>query len=167
MMTDPILAARPLPKGTDGNRVPMWVQVEGGLHRIGDQAPYFSLTYTMHRRGFRDQCQSGGAGHDTIRRYFGPRFDDLAALHLSSIDGAPMHAEANGWYWLGQDDMAALARHCRITIPEAEYIRHQVGHYDGAAAREEWGRIMEAMRPRWKNEADAAIAHHNLKEYGR
>lgn len=188
MNRDPILAARPLPKGTDGYRFPLWFQVEGGLHRIGDQRPYFSLTYTQHRRGFRDQCYAGGAGHETIARYFGDRFADLAALHLSDIDGVPMHAEANGWYQLagamgGAGEryhagnatygdtspdacLAAFARHCRISIPEAEMIRLHVSGYTTPYDREKWGEIMEMLRPRWKAEAKAAIERHHLRVYG-
>lgn len=100
MTRDPILATRLLPAGTDGYRVPLVFTVEGGLNYLrGNRAPYFSLTYTQHRKGFPNQCWSGGAGHEAILKYF-PRFADLAALHLSDIDGEPMHAEANGWYWL-------------------------------------------------------------------
>lgn len=100
-MYEPVLAAKSLPIGTDGYRVPLTIRVEGGLHYLrGNKSPYFSLTYTQHRKGFPNQCYSGGAGHETIRQHFGDRFNQLAALHLSYMDGEPMHAEANGWYWL-------------------------------------------------------------------
>jgi hypothetical protein len=70
------------------------------LHYLrGNAAPYFSLTYSQFGKGMPDQCQSGGAGHDRILKLY-PRFADLAALHLSDIDGVPMHPEANGWYSL-------------------------------------------------------------------
>jgi len=192
-MTDPILAARTLPAGTDGYRVPLTFVVEGDLHYIkGNHAPYFSLTYTQHRKGFPNQCYSGGAGHDVILRYF-PRFADLAALHLSDIDGAPMHAEANGWYWLagalgGADEryhggssdesksesecLAIFAKHCRISLGEADRLRAEVqaehdNNPDGwKAARETWALRMDDMRPRWKAEAETAIARHNLRVYG-
>jgi hypothetical protein len=193
MYRDPILASRNRPAGTDGYRVPLVFIVEGGLHNIrGNHAPYFSLTYTQHRRGFPNQCYSGGAGHDAILALF-PQYADLAALHLSDIDGVPMHAEANGWYQLAgalggageryhggndeaygrpADPLGAFARHCRITIEEAEAIRDAVGWWRGhspdgwKAARAQWGGIMEAMRPRWKAEAEACIARHHLRVYG-
>jgi hypothetical protein len=205
MNTDPMLAARPLPAGTDGHRVPLFFRVEGGLHYIrGNAAPYFSLTYTQHRRGNRNQCQSGGAGHERILELF-PRFADLAALHLADIDGVPMHAEANGWYYLagalggageryhgGQptgygpppDPLATFARHCRVTLDEAAAIRDDVRaayapppphlhrQYpapdagDWRPARARWGEILDAMRPRWKREAEACIARHHLRVYG-
>lgn len=102
-MNDPILAAR---RGMSvahilGERVSMYAAACGGLHYLrGNKAPYFSLTLWAHRNGFPDQRQQGGAAHDTIRRLFGKKFDKLAALHLADISGEPMHAVANGAYWL-------------------------------------------------------------------
>lgn len=192
-MDGPILAARSLPAGTDGYRVPLTFRVEGGLHYLrGNHAPYFSLTYTQHRKGFPDQCYSGGAGHDEIVRLF-PRFADLAALHLSDMDGVPMHAEANGWHWLAgalggageryhggnstpplsrDECLAIFARHCRITLAEADTLRREVmdeylHNPDGwQAARAVWALRMDDMRPRWKAEAEAAIARYGLVVYG-
>jgi hypothetical protein len=192
MLTDPILAARSLPAGSDGYRVPLTFRVEGGLHFIrGNHAPYFALTYTQHRKGFPNQCYSGGAGHDRILALY-PRFADLAALHLSDIDGVPTHAEANGWYWLAgamggagerfhggnasypkEPPLVIFARHCGVTLAAAAAIRGKVllaasGHAeaDWTAGRARWGIIMAAMRPRWKAEADACIARHSLRVYG-
>lgn len=94
---EPVLAVRTIPSGRNYN---LTFRVEGGLHYLrGNSKPYFTLTYTSHRKGFPNQCYSGGAGHEEILKYY-PRFADIAALHLSDIDGVPMHAEANGWYQL-------------------------------------------------------------------
>lgn len=194
MLTDPILASRSFPAGTDGYSVPLSFRVEGGLNYIrGNHAPYFSLTYTQHRKGFPNQCYSGGAGHDRILALY-PRFADLAALHLSDIDGVPMHAEANGWYWLAgamggageryhgssgtpsktrDDCLRTFAKHCRIAWDEAETIRRAVLlaslptlPVDWTPSRRLWGEIMDAMRPRWKAEAETCIARHSLRVYG-
>jgi hypothetical protein len=197
-MYEPILAARTLPAGTDGWRVPLTFRVEGGLHYIrGNAAPYFTLTYWQHRKGFPHQCESGGAGHDEIARWYGDRFADLAALHLSDIDGVP---EGNGWYWLAgamggageryhggntrghyggeyreptrDECLAVFARHCRITLPEAETLRAEaldeyLHNPDGwAAARATMALRLDDMRPRWRAEAEAAIARHNLRVFG-
>jgi hypothetical protein len=203
MTRDPVLAAKTLPKGADGYNVARTMRVEGGLHHIkGNKAPYFSLTMTAHRKGFPDQCYSGGADHETILKHY-PRFADLAALHLSSIDGEPMHAVENGWYQLagcypdgfgaryhagnsdrrcsdgayrhptGDECLESFARHCRINLTEAASIRDDVkaaamASRDNrqAIAKARLAEIMDAMRPRWKAEAEACIAHHALKVYG-
>lgn len=195
MTHQPILAEKSLPKGAyHGARVPVVLKVEGGLHYLrGNRTPYFSLTCTAHRKGFPEQYQGGGADHTTILRHW-PRFADLAELHLSDVDGVPMHAEANGWYWLagaagglgerfhggnGSDAKAAaeclaiFARHCRIGYGEAVAILLRClayGHErfgDGVGnPREMWKRICESMKPQWKAEAEACIARHNLKIYG-
>jgi hypothetical protein len=98
MNQEPVLATRRLAPG-DGYRVPRLLTIYGGLHYIkGNSKPYFSITTWSHRLGFRGQCQSGGADHDTIEKLWPGKFSDLIALHLHDIDGAPMSAEANGWY---------------------------------------------------------------------
>jgi len=191
---DPTLAARTLPAGAEGYRVPLYFAVHGGLHYIrGNHAPYFNLTYWQHRRGHPGQCEAGGAGHDTIARYFGDRFADLAALHLADIDGVPSSAEANGWYWLAgalggagerfhgsnstsprtpAECLDILADHLRISRAEAgrladEALEERTHNPDGwAAARAAFGLRLDDMRPRWKAEADAAIARHHLRVYG-
>ena len=198
MTHDPVLAARSFAKGHEGSRVALSFRVEGGLHYLkGNNKPYFSLTYTEHRKGFPNQCYSGGAGHDKILKYF-PRFADLAALHLSDIDGVPMHAEANGWYWLSgylggmgeeyhggsgqfgktpEQCLEIFARHCRISIEEARALADKCREaklpngwgadvHCAKASRDVWRAACEAMRPRWKAEADACIANHKLAIYG-
>lgn len=90
------LAVKTIPSHTKAYNLTL--RVEGGLEYIrGNSAPYFSLTATIHRKGFPNQCWSGGCQHDIILKHY-PRFANLAALHLSDIDGKPMHAEANSWY---------------------------------------------------------------------
>lgn len=98
-MREPLLAHKRLPP-SDGYKVPRVFKVYGGLRKLGSQSPYFSITAWAHRAGFPSQCQSGGAAHDEIERHFPGRFTDLIALHLCDENGAPMHAEANGWYYL-------------------------------------------------------------------
>jgi hypothetical protein len=207
MHRDPILAAKSI-RPVLGGYPNVWLtfKVEGGLHFIkANGKPYFTLTYTSHRKGFPNQCYSGGAGHDEILKHY-PKFADLAALHLSDIDGVPMHAEANGWYSLagalggaGQQYHAGnskrhcpivppadkpwqnteyreptqaeclqiFADHCRIPIEEAQAIRDRVAaKWNFPDMRSEWRAIMETMRPRWKAEAEACIAKHNLRVFG-
>lgn len=122
--------------------------VVGGLHYMrGNRAPYFSLTAIQDRkeRG-RWQDDMGGCCHDLILKHY-PELADLAALHLSDMDGAPMHAVENGWYWLAgampegvaqyhggngtpaksaDECLQVFADHCRIGIGEARGILAQV-----------------------------------------
>lgn len=169
---EPILASREY-----RDRVPMIQFVYGGLEYIkGNNKPYFTLTCWNHRKGFPNQCQSGGCDHESILKHW-PRFADLAALHLSDIDGVPMHAEANGWYdlagFLGgteyrrptrEECLAIFAKHCRVDIEQARHIAAVV-----AAApdpRKRWAEYVEEMKPRWKAEAEACIKRHNLRIFG-
>lgn len=211
MSNAPILAAKTLsPCG--GYRVPRTMRVEGGLHYIrGNRLPYFSLTYTAHRKGFPNQCGSGGAGHELILRHF-PRFADLAALHLSDIDGAPSHGIANGWYYLAgffggmgeqyhagnskyhfpiapptdkpwcnteyrqptqSECLGFFAKHLRLSAGEAEaFITELRVPKDNLQAvyaepiKAELQKLVEHLRPRWKQEADACIANHKLVVFG-
>lgn len=172
-MTDPTLATKRL---ANGNRF----KVVGGLHYIkGNSAPYFSLTYEeTTARGRFEAC---GAGHDEILRRF-PRFRDLAALHLSDIDGAPMHALENGFYhlggtkWCGPDFLVA-AKHFRITEAEAEQLARDifgehysptVGNLSGRSdmAKARLAVFIKRQVGRWKAEADACVARHSLRLYG-
>lgn len=98
MHGDPILRT----KHYTDNGTRYRITVTGGLHYMrGNNLPYFSLTSSIDRdaRNGRWVDDSGGANHDEILRHF-PELADLAALHLSDIDGVPSSAEANGWYWL-------------------------------------------------------------------
>ena len=117
--------------------------VYGGLHYIrGNSKPYFSITadYGVN------EC---GCLHERILKAF-PQYADLVAMHLSDIDGVPMHAEANGWYVLagylggmgeryhaGNGDrytkpptsdelLQRFADHCRVTTDEASAIANDV-----------------------------------------
>lgn len=66
----------------------------------GNSAPYFSLTGDVYEAGkprTDRYCVTCGCCHEAIVAAM-PDLADMAALHLSDIDGVPMHAEANGWY---------------------------------------------------------------------
>jgi hypothetical protein len=90
---DPILCGKGI-----GDRETL--SVYAGLHyHKGNHAPYFSITGAVfdakiHRGDTITRC---GCLHDEILEHF-PSLAALVALHLSDINGKPMHAEANGWY---------------------------------------------------------------------
>lgn len=183
MNNEPILASRVIKRSY--NKWDSVFTVYGGLHYIkGNSAPYFSLTCWEHRKGFPSQDEGGGADHESILKFF-PRFADLAALHLSDIDGAPMHAIENGFYWLagagdgfgqryhggsGSDAktpdqcLRIFADQCRVSMEEARQILETVSKAENK--KEALTSIMDAMRPRWKAEAEACIEKHGLRIYG-
>lgn len=189
MKGDPVLAERSY---TAGNRKET-IRVFGGLHYIkGNKAPYFSLTceYGTPRELERgDGC--GGAAHEEVHKRFGARFDTLAALHLSGIDGTPSYALENGFFWFYQDGgyrgtkptwaqrVERIARHFRIApgVVESDLLP-MMGHSysqragmflsDGskADAKARLAAWVDTQRPRWKAEADACIARHGLVVFG-
>lgn len=168
------------------------LKVYGGLHFIrGNHAPYFSLTAMLYqkRNGVWKE-DSAGCQHDLILKHF-PDLADLAALHLSDIDGVPMYAVENGYYWLagtaqglgekyhgGSGSSAQtpdkcldiLMRHFRITAVEALALIAKVsGAYDvdnTKGAKECLAAWVERQKPRWKVEANTCISKHNLVTYG-
>ncbi len=132
-----------------------FLAVHFGLNYLrGNSQPYFSLTCDGRTvRNGRLAEEFGGADHDLILREL-PELADLAALHLAGIDGAPLHAEANGWYQLAgacggfneryhagnaetygrpRDPLGSFAKHCRVTREEAAAIAKDVVEYDVAA----------------------------------
>lgn len=77
------------------------IRAEYGLRKLGNQAPYFSITGEINRqarngRWVEDSC---GCLHDEIAKFF-PKLKPLIKWHLTSTDG-PMHYLANSKYWLG------------------------------------------------------------------
>lgn len=76
-------------------------RAHGGLHMIrGNGKPHFSLTGEFYPAGQRGESGAVfGCCHDEILSIW-PELKPLADLHLSDIDGVPMHASANAFYWL-------------------------------------------------------------------
>lgn len=170
---------------TDGSRVALVVHF-GLRYTKGNRMPYFTITgdgYENRRLAFSGAC------HDIIAERL-PELRDVIALHLSDMDGAPMHAESNGWYWLagavdvgekyngGNGSSAKGACDCmrifadHVRIPETEAARI-IGHFAKLvkikgrdAARKSFGAWIDAQRPRWKAEADALIRKYGFGIYG-
>lgn len=158
------------------------LRVKGGLRDMaGNPAPYFTLTADIDEwdRGKWHEA-GGGAAHSLILAQF-PEFADLAALHLSDIEGVPMHALANGYYWYeggsapfgrwwpaeleygrpvtaGQQ-IDIIARHLRITPCESLDL------FNRSLTRAQFADYIEGCRPRWAREAAACIAHHKLEVF--
>ena len=106
---------------------------------------YFSITYESVWRGRLESC---GAGHDTIRKYFGNQFDDVIPLHLADSDGVPMHALENGFYYLQNPEEfkpEVTANHFRISLEEVETLRH--------FSKDQLSQWVEHQKPVWADEA--------------
>jgi len=143
----------------------------------------FSLTadiYEKDKRGvWRDV--GGGCCHDHILELM-PELKPFAELHLCTWEGVPMHAAANGWYWLqgvrpeiadhnknlgachgGTGSGAKTPQECRRIF--GEHFRLSEAEIDQILAlaprsEKELQIIVENMGlpARWKKEAAAAIA---------
>jgi hypothetical protein len=75
------------------------VRAEYGMHVIGDQEPYFSLTgeqYRWERRHWAED--SFGQMTETLTKHF-PQLAPTAKWHLCFQQTGPMHYVANGLYW--------------------------------------------------------------------
>lgn len=136
----------------------MHIRAEYGTEKIGDQQPYFSVTASIwnskaHARRRPDNPSGGGAAHDDVLRAF-PALADIVALHLCDMDGAPMHAVANGWYWYEQGDLEQTARHLRVSVADLP-----VG-----ADRDTFTAFVDAQRDRWAAEAAAVRIKYDLDD---
>jgi hypothetical protein len=129
------------------------IRVKGGLHNIkNNKSPYFSITANMK--------DSGGCLHDEIEKYFPGKYTDLISLHLSDMNGTPRHAVENGYYFYSdKQDMQTTKKHLRISQAEAEEL------FEYRINKEQFREMVEAMKPRWKKEAEECILKHNLIVY--
>ena len=143
------------------------ISAEGGLHYIkGNSAPYFTITADIHRiaKNGRRVWEAGGCCHDEILKHF-PHLADLVDLHLSDIEGAPTHAEANGAYWLGFSDYQAYdfknaSKHFRISEDQmrAEWMK--------IITAKDVKKLTDKLRPTWKAQAQKCINRHKLGIFG-
>lgn len=155
------------------------LQAVGGLHYIkGNKLPYFTLTGSMdHKTGRGWRSIVCGCIHEELVKAW-PSLRTLAALHLADIDGAPSHAEANGWYqlagacgglgeeyhaaqsdgWQTRTEHGALlgfAAHCRISEAEAELIKKDVLNvYTGGGPGRFQDANPKAARALWRTICD-------------
>lgn len=98
-----------------------------------------------------DPMISGAISNEVVRVF--PKLADIAALHLSdAITGEPMHAEANGWYFLQNGGAEAAAKHLRAA-PE---------RLKGITTREQFAALVEELRPEWQAEAEAVRDRYGL-----
>ena len=108
--------------------------VEGKLelsHHKENKSPYFSITadiWIANQSGRKDRKHrkpiACGCCHDAILAA-DKTYADIIALHLSDIDGVPMYAFANGYYYLHNEEygIKVAARHFRITLEQATELQ--------------------------------------------
>jgi hypothetical protein len=142
------------------------------VKRAGNDYPYYSITGSVELidKRYRDPVITCGAIHDTIVKHY-PELAPLIAVHLSAVDGVPMHAEANARYWaglctypdgspMGEYKRRMLAQHLRITPEEADQARAAIikGY--------PWQTILKVLKlsERWSDQAGKARRLLNSKE---
>lgn len=202
MSKTPVIRSREIPGKPYGARGRVVIRAFAGLHYIkGNSSPYFSLTGEVSRVIARHDGQAilarepeiCGCIHDELIREW-PDLAPLAAMHLSGLDGAPMHAEGNGFYWLAG---AAASPHApRLPVWGAKYhgasgdygktpaecLKIAANHFRVAESelapfvesRYESGAVMKArvaaftaaQRERWQREAESAIETYGLELCG-
>lgn len=121
----------------------------------GNSSPYFVATGEAWETGSRRRdSYTSGMIHDVLlSSRAGGELTSFVSLHLSDLDGVPMHAAANGWYHYRAGNLEAVGRLLRVdpaTLPVD-------------ADEEEFGAFVDAQRARWSLEARDLIAHWNLE----
>jgi len=157
---------RPLKVYLDGDQN-YRIKAVGGLHKLkGNKSAYFSLTGTIDRfeasryGSGRWVDDTGGCIHEEILKHW-PELKPVADLHLSDMDGVPMHGAENAWHWMrgacakvcssitgrwGPDhtpekSLEIFANHVRVSLDEATAVRQMV--IDAAMAVSQYSRVYE------------------------
>jgi hypothetical protein len=149
------------------------LKVNASLVKLaGNDYPFYSITGSVELmdKRYREPVITCGAIHDTIAQHY-PELAPLIAVHLSAVDGVPMHAEANARYWAGlctysdgrpmeEYNREVLAQHLRITPEEADQTRAaMIKGYP-------WQTILKVLKlsERWSDQAGKARRLLNSKE---
>lgn len=132
--------------------------VEYGVRKLaGNPYGYFSVTGEFYAPGDRKNKPSiCGCVHEYIQEVT-HEFDDLIALHLSDEHGVPLHAYANGRYYLDHPEEFSdevVAKHFRIGLGGVGELR-----FLHTWQLKDW---VEAQKPRWAEEARKARERHGV-----
>lgn len=162
-------------KLTTQNQDPLnFIEANAILHKIGDQKPYFSVTGRIVENG-RESVS--GTIHQEILKAF-PELDDLVAMHLSDMDGKPMHSFENGKYWAGftkweDGHIKYLSQLWRISEKSAERLCYDSLMEETYNIKADTGEDVlpetllkefhDRQLPRWKQEADNIIKKYKLE----
>lgn len=142
--------------------------------KISTENGYFSVTGNAHYNFRRDLSPSiGGCIHEILLKIWPKSLKNLIPLHLSDLNGVPMYAVENGFYWiagacggLGEkyhgandgrhtpDDCYLIAKnHFRANDADISALMEEA-RKRGKAAVEEY---VSRQLPRWKMEAQKAL----------
>ena len=142
-------------------------EINFGLRYIkGNSAPYFSITCVISElRGSRWVHDGGGCAHQHILS-LRPDLADIVALHLSDVNGVPMHCIANGLYYLTPacadhmradfDGVTVASNHFRMPV---EWVKH----LDTLETKDERTAMVKTLKDMYKQQADALIAKYELE----
>lgn len=107
--------------------------------------------YERRNKAGRFSDVGGGAAHDIILEHF-PEFKPFVDLHLSDYLGAPMYAEANGFYHLKNTSVNACKDYIRASTEQMKAVVLAEDSQHFKFILENLGLIDQ-----WKAEAKAAI----------
>ena len=151
-----------------------FIEANAILHKIGDQKPYFSLTGRIVINGRTD---ISGAIHEEILKAF-PQLEDFVSIHLSDIDGKPLHSLENGKYWAGftkwtESNNKNLSALWRISEKSAQRLSYDSLVEESYKIKEDTDKDVlpeelfkdfhDRQLRRWKQEADNIIKKYNLE----
>jgi len=151
-----------------------FIEANAILHKIGEQKPYFSLTGRIVINGRTD---ISGAIHEEILKVF-PELEDFASLHLSDIDGKPLHSLENGKYWAGftkyqETNNKNLSELLRISEKSAQRLSYDSLVEETYKIKEDTDKDVlpeelfkdfhDKQLRRWKQEADNVIKKYSLE----
>lgn len=113
----------------------------------------FSITGSIYNTGKRGDKNmiGGGCCHDDILKAR-PDLQIFVDLHLSNVNGVPMYAVENGFFFLQEGKIGTMREHLRVTEAEAEKLAKC---YDKSMFKKML--IDMDMPKRWKAEAERAI----------
>ena len=119
---------------------------------------YFSITGTIGAKVVRGQMyndyiqhnkqkyeiHSGGCIHEDILKHI-PHLQPIVNLHLSNLEGVPMHAVANGTYWFKEDKNKGL-----------NYVRYK-GSREGINTIEDFKGLFPKLYIQYNEEAEEVL----------
>lgn len=97
-------------------------------------------------RGKTWEFEKGGCCHDEVLRIF-PDLKIFINLHLSNIDGVPMHYIENGFYHFCRD-LQVAAEHLRVPLAELEQLKKD------RVSKSDFCTYLEGKKERWRKEAE-------------